>query len=159
METDNAIFSGAFGQEKSTSEQMISFINTLNSTYISCETGITIPSDIIISAISDKKLPTAVYSGCDFIMPDARLSLIPDNTILDNMQYKKPSVSPSEFITHYISSITALLNENEEVSNTEIFPILETSDSTLVQINAVSAAGGNSYMLYSANMDYRILNK
>lgn len=158
-EADNAIFSGAFGQDKSTAEQMISFINTLNSTYINCVTGITVPSDIIINSISEKKLPSAAYSGCDFIMPDARLSLIPDNTILDNMQYKKPSVSPNEFITQYISSITTLLAESEEVNNTGVFPILETSDSTLVQISAVSASGGNSYMLYNTNMDYRILNK
>ncbi len=158
-ETDNAVFSGAYGQEKSTAQQMISFINTLNSTYISCVTGITVPSDIIIASISEKKVPAAAYSGCDFLMPDARLSLIPDNTILDNMQYKKPSVSPNEFITQYITSLTTLLAENEEVNNISIFPILETSDSTLVQISAVSASGGNSYMLYNANMDYRILNK
>lgn len=158
-ETDNAVFSGAYGQEKSTAQQMISFINTLNNTYISCVTGITVPSDIIITSITEKTVPRAAYSGCDFLMPDARLSLIPDNTILDNMQYKKPSVSPNEFITQYITSLTTLLAENEEVNNISIFPILETSDSTLVQISAVSASGGNSYMLYNANMDYRILNK
>lgn len=158
-ETDNAVFSGAYGQEKSTAEQMISFINTLNSTYINCVTGITVPSDIIITSISEKKIPSAAFSGCDFIMPDARLSLIPENTILDNMQYKKPSVSPNEFITQYMTSLTTLLAENEEVNNISVFPILETSDSTLVQISAVSASGGNSYMLYNTNMDYRILNK
>ncbi len=158
-ETDNAVFSSAYGAEKTVREQMISFINTLNSTYINCTTGITIPSDIVISSISEKKLPHAVYSGCDFIMPDSRLSLIPDNTILDNMQYKKPSVSPSEFITQYISSLTALLSANDELNNIEVFPMLETSDNTLVQISAVSTAGGNSYLLYNTNMDYRILNK
>jgi hypothetical protein len=58
-----------------------------------------------------------------------------------------------------MTSLTTLLAENEEVNNISVFPILETSDSTLVQISAVSASGGNSYMLYNTNMDYRILNK
>jgi hypothetical protein len=55
--------------------------------------------------------------------------------------------------------MNTLLSEDEKTNNINVFPILETSDSTLVQISAVSAGGGNSYMLYNTNMDYRILNK
>lgn len=157
-ESDNAVFEGSSESEQTVQEQMTSFITTLNSTYLSCETGVMIPDEIMLSSISDGTVPDIVYSGCDFIVPDARLSLMTDDTILGNMKYTKPSVSPAEFIKQYVESIYTLLTSDETLAEIDVIPMLEASDTSSIQINSVASAGGRSYIVHSEEMIYTAEN-
>lgn len=157
-ENDNAVFDGSSDYEKTVQEQMTAFITTLNSTYLSCETGVMLPDEIMISSLADGTIPDIVYSGCDFIVPDARLSLMADDTILGNMKYTKPSVSPAEFIKQYVESIYALLASDETLEEPDVVPMLEASDTSSVQINSVASAGGRSYIVFSEEMIYTTEN-
>ena len=157
-ESDNAIFPGSSSSDKSVQEQMTSFITMLNSTYLNCETGVCIPHEIMIPSLADGVIPGISYSGCDFIVPDTRLSLMPDDTILGNIKYNKPSVSPAEFVKQYTESIYALLKTDETLAELGVVPVLEASDSSSVQINSVAMAGGRSYIIYSDEMIYTAEN-
>lgn len=157
-ESDRPVFEGASESGKSVQEQITSFIVTLNSTYISCETGVFIPHEKMIPALADKTIPGICYSGCDFIVPDARLSTMPDNTILGNIKYTKPSVSPAEFIKQYTEGIHSLLASDETLAGTYIVPMLEASDSSGVQIISVASGGGSSYIVSSDTMIYSAEN-
>ncbi len=157
-ENDNPVFDGTRESEKSVQEQITSFIMTLNSTYISCETGVFIPHETMLPALTEKTIPDICYSGCDFIAPDARLSTMPDNTILGNIKYTKPSVSPAEFIKQYTEGINTLIDSDDTLADIYTVPMLEASDTSGVQINSVSSAGGNSYIVSSDEMIYSAEN-
>lgn len=81
-----------------------------------------------------------------------------DDTILGNMKYTKPSVSPAEFIKQYVESIYALLASDETLEEPDVVPMLEASDTSSVQINSVASAGGRSYIVFSEEMIYTTEN-
>lgn len=156
--SDKPVFEGSDESEKSVQEQITSFIMTLNSTYISCETGVFIPHGTMLSAIADKRIPGICNSGCDFIVPDSRLSTMPDNTILGNIKYTKPSVSPAEFVKQYTEGIHSLLASDEALADMYIVPMLEASDTSGVQITSVASGGGSSYIVSDDGMVYSAEN-
>lgn len=152
--TDNVQFAGQ--TDADASSKMSSFISLLNNTFISCKTATVVPVDVMLNAINGGETPEAFTSNCDYVIPDARLSLMPDNAIIGNRQYAKPSVSPSEFITDYING--ALKFASGEDYSVEIVPLIEASETSGKQIGAIASSASDAYIMFSSANDYTAEN-
>ncbi len=138
--------------EKSPDEAMADFVTLLNNVYIDCTTAASVSVQTMLSAIKTGNAPTECFSGCDIIIPDARLSLMPQNTIIGTRKYTNPSLSPKEFITDYIKeSMKFAQGENYSV---RIMPLLDASDTYSIQLTALAGVNNDSFILYSAENLY-----
>ncbi len=133
-------------------EAITSFINLLNNTYIDCETAVCVPVDAMLDALKTGTAPLIFGSGCDYVIPDARLSLMPENTVVGTHQYAKPSVSPVEFITEYVTSIKKLAGA--DTNSVRIMPLIEASDTSAKEISALAGVNNDSFIIYSADNNY-----
>ena len=131
---------------------MSSFIALLNSVYVDCKTAAVVPFDIMLDAMKSGNTPEAFLSGCDFVIPDARLSLMPENTTIGTRQYAKPHLSPTEFITDYMNGV--LKFASGEDYSVKIIPLLEAADTSGKQLSALAGVKGDSYIMYNAEMNY-----
>ncbi len=138
--------------EKSPDEAMADFIALLNNVYIDCTTAATVPVQTMLGAIKTGNAPTEYFSGCDIIIPDARLSLMPQNTVIGTRKYTNPSLSPKEFITDYIKE-TMKFAQGESYS-VRIMPLLDASDTYNIQLTALAGVNSDSFILYSAENLY-----
>ena len=138
--------------EKSPSSAMSSFIELLNSVYVDCKTAAVVPFDIMLDAMKSGNTPEAFLSGCDYVIPDARLSLMPENTAIGTRQYAKPHLSPTEFITDYMNGV--LKFASGEDYSVKIIPLLEATDTSGKQLSALAGVKGDSYIMYNAEMNY-----
>lgn len=136
----------------SPSSEMSSFISLLNSTYVDCKTATVVPHDVMLDAIESGNVPAAFTSGCDYVIPDARLSLMPENTAIGARQYAKPHLSPTEFITDYMNSV--LKFASGEDYSVKIIPLLEATDTSGKQLSALAGVKGDSFIMYNAEMTY-----
>ncbi len=143
------IFDGAEDNEITPAGKMVDFILLLNSTYVSCTTGVSISSQDALTAVAEQKIPDGVYSGCDFIVADLRPAAYSENTVLGEKLFKNPAASPAEFIVQYMDELGKLFESDESLKDVEIVPLLESGDGQDVQINAVADSGGKSYIIYS----------
>ena len=143
------IFDGS--SDTSPDEKITEFIQWLGSTYISCETAAVIPAEAMLHAFSTNSAPVIFNSGCDYIIPDLRLSVMPENTIIGTRQYAKPALSPVEFVTDYINALKKLLGENEM----RIMPLIEASGTSSVEIDTLSGVNNDSFIIYSKDNDYK----
>lgn len=137
--------------DTSPDEKITEFIKWLGSTYIDCETAAVIPSDVMLQAFSTDTVPAIFNSGCEYIVPDLRLSLMPENTIIGTRQYAKPALSPVEFVTDYINALKKLIGEN----NLRIMPIIEASGTSSAEIDTLSGISNDSFIIYSKDNDYK----
>lgn len=138
--------------EKTPDEAMTSFISLLNNTYVSCTTAVKLSAETMLGAIRKNEAPAVCNSGCDYIVPDARLSLMPADTIIGTKQYKDPSLSPKEFITDYINAAKSFAQGEGYYAG--IIPILDASGTVAEQLTALSVVNNDSFILYSADSIY-----
>lgn len=134
------------------SAAMSSFISVLNSSYIDCETAVFVPRDVMLDAINSSNVPYVFTSGCDYVIPDLRLSLMPENTVIGTRQYGKAHLSPTEFVTDYMNGVMKLAS-GEDYS-VKIIPLLEASDTSGKQLSALAAVKGDSYIMYNKETVY-----
>ena len=138
--------------EETASAAMASFIKILNNNYIECKTAAFLTREYALDSINSSAAPDVFLSGCDYIIPDIRLSLMPENTVIGTRQYGKAHLSPLEFVTDYINGIRNLAT-GEEYSF-EIIPMFETSDVNGKELSALHSAKGNSYIMYNSDSVY-----
>ncbi len=143
-------FNGENG--KTPDETISAFIQLLNNNYIDCETAVAVSVDAMLGAIKLNIAPSVFNSGCNFIIPDARLSLMPENTVIGTRQYTKPSLSPTEFITDYISAIKNITQTDN--SSLRIMPMIEASETSATEIAALIGVNNDSFIIYSADNNY-----
>ena len=134
------------------SEAMTSFISLLNNNFIECKTAVVVQREVMLDAIFSGNAPDVFMTGCDYVIPDARLSLMPENTVIGTRKYAKPHLSPTEFITDYMNGINKFAS-GEDYS-VEIIPLLEASDTSGKQLSALAALNGESYIMYNAETVY-----
>lgn len=146
-ESENVMLDSAENTE-TPSEAMTSFVSLLNNNYVDCETAAVIPIDVMLEAIKSGDTPSAFMSGCDFAVPDARLSLMPDNTIIGNRQYAKAALSPKEFITDYINAAKKFSADGEH--SVRLMPLIEAEDTDDLQLSVLAAVSGDSFIMYSS---------
>lgn len=132
--------------------EMTSFISLLNNVYISCRTAAVLTNEAALKAIADNAVPDIFLSGCDYIVVDSRLSMIPDNTVMGNLKYSVASASPYEFLTDYLARISEMA-VGEEYS-TEIIPLIETSADSEKVLSAVADSAADAYIMYDAEGIY-----
>lgn len=132
-------------------EKITDFVQWLNSTYIDCESAAVIPAEAMLQAFGTNTAPVIFSSGCDYIIPDLRLSVMPENTIIGTRQYAKPALSPVEFVTDYINAVKKLIGDN----NLRIMPIIEASGTSSVEIDTLSGINNDSFIIYSKDNDYK----
>lgn len=149
-ESDNVRFREP--TDDSPSSAMSSFISLLNSTYVDCKTAAVVPHDVMLEAIGSGNVPSAFASGCDYVIPDARLSLMPENTTIGTRQYAKPHLSPTEFITDYMNAV--LKFASGEDYSVKIIPLLEATETSGKQLSALAGVKGDSFIMYNAEMTY-----
>lgn len=153
-DAENVNFAGQTDVDASAA--MASFVSVLNNTYEDQMTYAVVPSDVMLSAMNNGETPDVFKSACDFVIPDARLSLMPDNTIVGNRQYVKPQLSPSEFITDYINEVLKFTSgEDYEVG---IIPLIEASDTSGKQLGSIASSEVDSYIMFSESNDYTAEN-
>lgn len=148
--TENVQFSDQ--SETDASQAMASFISVLNNNYIKCETAAVVPYDVMLDAIQSGNVPYAFTSGCDFVIPDARLTLMPEDTVIGTRKYAKPYLSPTEFITDYMNAI--LKFASGEDYSVKIIPLLEASDTSGKQLSALAGVNGDSFIMYNEETIY-----
>ncbi len=151
---ENVKFAGQIAE--GADEAMASFISVLNNTYKEQNMYSVVPSDVMLSALQKGSAPEIFGSGCDYIVPDMRLSLIPDNSIVGSRQYVKAALSPAEFITDYINAVTKLIKDSE--IEIKMIPLLETSDTNGKQLNSVAVSDVDSYIMFNESDDYKSEN-
>lgn len=134
------------------SSAMASFIDLLNNVYVDCSTAAVVPFDVMLDAMKTGTAPSAFLSGCDYVIPDARLSLMPENTIIGTRQYAKPHLSPSEFITDYMNGVAKFASGEDYA--VKIIPLLEATDTSGKQLSSLAGVKGDSYIMYNAEMNY-----
>ena len=149
-QTDGVQFVGQ--TEENASAAMASFIKILNNNYIDCKTAAFLSAEAAIDSINSSTAPDIYLSGCDYIIPDSRLSLIPENTVIGTRQYGKAQLSPAEFVTDYINGIKSLASGEEYTF--EIIPLFETSDINGKELSALYSVKGNSYIMYNRDSVY-----
>lgn len=147
---ENVLFDNI--NESTPDEEMASFITLLNNVYIDCTTAATVSTETMLNAINTGSTPSAFLTGCDIIIPDARLSLMPQNVIIGTKKYTNPSHSPKEFITDYITSVMTFA-KGEQYS-VKIMPLLDASDTYDVQLTALAGVNKDSFILYSTENLY-----
>ena len=147
---ENIRFAGQTSTDPS--EEMASFISLLNSNFIKCKTAVVVQREVMLDAIFSGNAPHVFKSGCDYVVPDARLSLMPENTVIGTRKYAKPHLSPTEFITDYMNGIKKLASGDDY--SVEIIPLLEASDTSGKQLSALAALNGNSYIMYNEETIY-----
>lgn len=136
----------------SPSSAMVSFIELLNNVYVDCKTAAVVPFDVMLDAMKTGNVPSAFSAGCDYVIPDARLSLMPENTVIGTRQYAKPHLSPAEFITDYMTGV--LKFASGEDYSVKIIPLLEATDTSGKQLSALAGVKGDSYIMYNQEMNY-----
>ena len=149
-ESENVRFAGQTATAPS--EAMASFIKILNNNYIDCKTAVVVQREVMLEAIFSGDVPSVFESGCDYVIPDARLTLMPENTVIGTRKYAKPHLSPTEFITDYMNGVMKFAS-GEDYS-VEIIPLLEASDTSGKQLSALAALNGDSYIMYNAETIY-----
>lgn len=149
-ESENVRFQGQTVTDAS--EAMASFITILNNNYIDCKTAVIVQREVMLDAIFSGDVPSVFNSGCDFVIPDARLSLMPENTVIGTRKYAKPHLSPTEFITDYMNGVMKFAS-GEDYS-VGIIPLLEASDTSGKQLSALAALKGDSYIMYNEETIY-----
>ena len=138
--------------EEPASAAMASFIKILNNNYIECKTAAFLSREYALDSINSSVAPDIFLSGCNYIIPDIRLSLMPENTVIGTRQYGKAQLSPAEFVTDYMNGLK-MIAEGEE-SSFEIIPLFETSDVNGKELSALYSVKGNSYIMYNSDAVY-----
>lgn len=138
--------------EKTPDEAMAEFVTLLNNVYVNCTTAATVSVQTTLDAIANGGTPSEFFSGCDIIIPDARLSLMPKNTVIGTRKYTDPSLSPKEFITDYINAVMKFATG--EGYSVRIMPLLDASDTYTLQLTALADINNDSFILYSAENLY-----
>lgn len=151
-ENSNILSGGQPVTADAVNTEMTSFISLLNNVYISCKTAAVLTNESALEAVAENTVPDIFLGGCDYIIVDSRLSMIPDNTVMGNLKYATAAASPYEFLTDYLGRITKLA-EGDEYS-AEIIPLLEASSTSSVQLGAVSASDADAYIMYDAEGVY-----
>lgn len=149
-QTDGVQFVGQ--TEENASAAMASFINILNNNYIDCKTAAFLSRETALESINSSTAPDIFLSGCDYIIPDLRLSLMPENTVIGTRQYGKAQLSPVEFVTDYMNGIGNLADGDDY--SFEIIPLFETSDVNGKELSALYSVKGNSYIMYNSDSVY-----
>lgn len=149
-EAENVRFQGQAATDAS--EEMSSFISILNNNYIDCKTAVVVQREVMLDAIFSGNVPDVFKSGCDYVIPDARLSLMPENTVIGTRKYAKPHLSPTEFITDYMAGVMKFASGEDYT--VEIIPLLEASDTSGKQLSALAALKGDSYIMYNQETIY-----
>ena len=138
--------------EKTPDEAMTSFITLLNNVYIECTTAATVSAPVMLDAIGSGNTPSACLMGCDIIIPDARLSVMPQNTVIGTRKYADPLLSPKEFITDYMTEVMKFAKG--EKYSVSVMPLLDSSDTSATQLTALAGVNNDSFILYSAENLY-----
>ncbi len=144
------IFETGDEDETTPNEEMAPFVSS-----VSLELKFEILSFISAACMTESMNASSVSDifslDVDYLILDARLSIIPENTVIGDNTYVNPSESPYEFTASLIGEMLNFMGISGY--NLEIVPIIEDSASVAEQVNALEGEGIKSYILFSTETD------